>query len=131
MNFVRRTQFLIFLLFLILGCSNSNTVKVVVDDINSTCDTSCFRGIKADFYYKDLVATVGKPNEIYEEELSDEDDYYNPIYYFGEGKIMCYWNGKKKHPIGLIEYTPYLNSNIRVGDFIKNYINENRKKCIF
>lgn len=136
MNLGKKIICLIIPLFTILGCSESNVVKIMVDDISSVCDISYFRGIKADMYYKDLVAVVGEPNEIYQRERKDEDDDYNPVYYYQEGKIMCYWTGRKKDPIGVIEYTPYLNSNIRIDDFIEssyqyNINSETKKVAVF
>jgi hypothetical protein len=39
--------FLIFLLFALFGCGKSDNiiVKIVTEDVNSTCNISCFRGI--------------------------------------------------------------------------------------
>lgn len=120
MNILRKAICLILPLLTLIGCNNSNDVKIVVDDIEDACDISCFRGIKSDMYYKDLVATVGEPQEIIIEERTDEEDTYDPIYYFEEGKIRCYWTGRKKDKIGLIEYTPYRTTKMQVENFIKD-----------
>lgn len=66
-----------------------------------------FRGIKPDMYYKDLVAVVGEPNDYEDIKDWDGDESHNPIYYFKEGKVMCWWCGSKKAEIGAIVYTPY------------------------
>jgi hypothetical protein len=69
-------------------------------------------------YYNDLCAIVGEPNEYIYMKSSDEDNH-NPLYYFKEGKVMCFWSGNKRDKMGTIVYTPYLNTHLQVDDVIK------------
>lgn len=119
MNLIKKTTLVLFLI-LITACTDENKVKIVVDDIKSTCDISCFRGVeRSDLYYEDLVKIVGEPNDIIERVIDDEIER-NPTYYYKEGKITCYWTGNLNSPIGLIEYTPYRTSDIGIEKFIKS-----------
>lgn len=120
MNLLSKAIYLILPLLSLIGCNNSNDVKIVVDDIEESFDISYFRGIMADMYYKDLVLKVGEPQEIIIENNTDEDDIYDLIYYLEEGKIRCYWTGRKKDKIGLVQYTPYRTTMMQVEDFIKD-----------
>ena len=103
-----------------LSACNKGT-KIVVDDIDSFCDSTMFRGIKPDMYYDDLVAVVGEPND-YEDIKDGEDTSHNPVYYFKEGKVKCWWSGSKRDEIGVIVYTPYLNTHIYINNIIKKPI---------
>lgn len=94
-------------------------IKIEVKDIDASCDTSCFRGIKPDISYDELVAIVGEPNEFIDIEHRDEDDDHNPIYYYKDGKVMSFWSGKKSETIGVVEYTPFLNTHFRIDEFFK------------
>ena len=109
------------ILFTLPACNKGN--KIVVDDIDAFCDYSFFRGIKPDMYYDDLVAVAGEPSEYVDMKSDDEEDH-NPIYYFKEGKVMCYWSGSKRDELGTIVYTPYGNTHIRLNDIIKKPLDE-------
>ena len=104
------------ILFTFTACNKGT--KIVVDDIDAFGDFSFFRGIKPDMYYSDLVAIAGEPSEFIDMKSADEEDH-NPIYYFKEGKVMCYWSGSKRTEMGTIVYTPYGNTHIRIDDVIK------------
>lgn len=112
--------FLIFLLFALFGCGKSDNiiVKIMTEDVNLTCNISCFRGIEPDIYYKDLLAIAGEPNDFDDKGRKDEPDNYNPVYYSSVGKLMGYWSGKNCEQIGLVEYTPYRTSNVPIKDFV-------------
>ena len=115
LNKIKKT--LVFLFIITLSACNKGS-KIVVDDIDTFCDYSFYRGIKPDMYYDDLVAVAGEPNEFIDMKNDDEIDH-NPIYYFKDGKVMCYWSGNKRDKIGTIVYTPYANTHLRIDDFIK------------
>lgn len=113
-----RSLLLIFVLLFITSCDNSAKIVVKDIEIGLFCDTTMFRGIKPDMYYNDLCAIVGEPNEYIDMKSSDEDNH-NPLYYFKEGKVMCFWSGNKRDKMGTIVYTPYLNTHLQVDDVIK------------
>ena len=113
-----RSLLLIFVLLFITSCDNSAKIVVKDIEIGLFCDTTMFRGIKPDMYYNDLCAIVGEPNEYIDMKSSDEDNH-NPLYYFKEGKVMCFWSGSKRDKMGTIVYTPYLNTHLQVDDVIK------------
>ena len=86
-------------------------------------DYSFFRGIKPDMYYDDLASVAGEPNEYVDMKSDDEEDH-NPIYYFKEGKVMCYWSGSKRDEMGTVVFTPYGNTHIRIDQLIKKNLDE-------
>ena len=110
--------FLIFALLTIVSCNKGTKIMFEGIDIGLICDTTLFRGIKPNIYYRDLCTVVGEPNEYIDMKSVDEEDH-NPIYYFKEAKVMCYWSGSKRDKLGTIVYTPYLNTHLRVDNFIK------------
>lgn len=119
MEVIKKSIFFIvsaIVLFSLTACNKGT--KIVVDDIDAFGDFSFFRGIKPDMYYSELVAVAGEPNEYVDIKSADEEDH-NPIYYFKEGKVMCYWSGSKRDEMGTIVYTPYSNTHIRIDDVIK------------
>jgi hypothetical protein len=115
---VRVLSVIIFSFLLFSSCNKG--VKIEIDDIDigQFCDTTIFRGIKPNMYFHDLCAVVGEPNEYIEIKSTDEIDH-NPIYYFKEAKVMCYWSGSKRDKIGSIVYTPYQNTHLQVKNVIK------------
>ena len=113
---VYKFLFILVMVLTLPACNKGN--KIVVDDINVFCDYSFFRGINPDMYYDDLVAVAGEPSEYVDMKSNDEEDH-NPIYYFKEGKVMCYWSGSKRDEMGNIVYTPYGNTHIHINDIIK------------
>lgn len=108
--------YIVFAIILLSLTACNKGTKIVVDDIESFGDFSFFRGIEPDMYYDELVSVAGEPSEYIDDE-SDED--HNPIYYYKEGKVMCYWSGSKRTTMGTIVYTPYGNTHIRIGEIIK------------
>ena len=116
-NYILYQIIIIILLAATFTACNKGT-KIVVDDIDTFGDFSFFRGIKPDMYYSDLVAVAGEPSEFIDMKSADEEDH-NPIYYFKEGKVMCYWSGSKRDEMGTIVYTPYGNTHIRIDNVIK------------
>lgn len=111
----------IFVLVLLLAasCSSSKSVKIDVKDmdIGQFCDTAMFRGIRPDITYDELCAIAGEPNEFIDIKSYDEEDH-NPTYYFEEGKVMCYWSGSKRDEMGVIVYTPYQNTHLKIDNVI-------------
>ena len=113
--------FVLVMIFTLSACNKGN--KIVVDDIDEFCDYSFFRGIKPDMYYDDLASVAGEPNEYVDMKSDDEEDH-NPIYYFKEGKVMCYWSGSKRDEMGTVVFTPYGNTHIRIDQLIKKNLDE-------
>lgn len=121
---VIKYSFIITSILMLIACKKG--IKIEVKEIEASCNTSCFRGIKPDIYYKELVLVAGEPNEFIDIKHSadDEGDDHNPIYYYEEGKVMSYWSGKKSEKIGLVEYTPFNNKHIRIESFFKIPLDE-------
>ena len=115
---MNRIAFIVVLfLFVFCSCKNNKRIKIVVDDIESCCNMSVFRGIEPDIYFKDLCERVGEPNEYIDMNRGGGEICHNPIYYFKEAKIMCYWSGSKRDEIGVVDYIPYNNSHISIDSF--------------
>jgi hypothetical protein len=112
---------LLFAVFSFSSCDKEE--KIVVDDMDTFFDYSFFRGIKPDMYYDDLASVAGEPNEYVDMKSDDEEDH-NPIYYFKEGKVMCYWSGSKRDEMGTVVFTPYGNTHIRIDQLIKKNLDE-------
>ena len=105
----------IFLLFALFSCNRG--IKIEVTNVESCCDLSLFRGVEPDIRYDDLCDIVGEPNEFIDMNLGGGEECHNPIYYFKEGKVMCYWSGGIKDEIGVVEFTPYNNTHIQIDSF--------------
>ena len=126
-----KNLFPFFLLLLLFSCNKTIEVDV---NLEREFDNSMFRGLTPDISYKEMCERVGKPNDYIDEKHYNEDDDHNPVYYFKEGKVMAYWSGNKRDPIGNLVYTPYLNTEIDIHDILKvfwfnhNNIKANTKK---
>lgn len=121
MNKIVVRLLLLFAVFSFSSCDKEE--KIVVDDMDTFFDYSFFRGIKPDMYYDDLASVAGEPNEYVDMKSDDEEDH-NPIYYFKEGKVMCYWSGSKRDEMGTVVFTPYGNTHIRIDQLIKKNLDE-------
>lgn len=115
---MKELLFFISIILCLLFTSCSKGVKVEVDDVNACCDTSIFRGVKENMMFGELCSILGEPNEYIDKKEGDEESR-NPIYYFKEGKLECYWSGSKRDEIGVVIYTPYQNHTYRIQDFLK------------
>lgn len=109
------------LLFAFSACSKD--VVIVVDDVDAICNASFFGGIRPDIYYSDLVEIAGEPNEYTDMKKGDEVSH-NPTYYFSEGKVMCYWSGSRRAPIGTVIFTPYQNTHIQLNSVIQSSLGD-------
>lgn len=102
---------------IILFSSCSRKVEIKDQPIDQVFNNYMFCGVEPDLSYKELCNRVGEPNDFYEY----EDDYetsHNPLYYTPSGKIMCWWAGYKKYPIGNVEFTPHRNVDINISDIL-------------
>lgn len=136
MNKIKAMLFATMLLF--ASCSSNKGTKIYVEDIESCCNTmSFFRGIEPDLCYRDLCDIVGEPNEYKDFKRGEDEKCHNPIYYFDEGKVMCYWSGGIRDEIGVVEYTPYNNTHIQIDSFftcpLDSYgiTSETTKVCVY
>lgn len=118
---------LIFTLIMLIFTSCTKKVKIEDQQIDEVFDDFMFSGIEPDLSYKELCNRVGEPNDYFDYEDNYESSH-NPLYYTPYGKIMCWWAGYKKYPIGNVEFTPHKNVDIQLSDILDvNFSNYNIK----
>lgn len=114
-GYMKQICLLLFILLALSACTKKVEIKDI--DIDRDFDNSLLCGIRDGLTYNELCDIVGEPNDYYEY----KDDYetsYNPLYYTPNGKIMCWWSGSKRDPIGSIEFTPHQNIHINLTDIL-------------
>lgn len=107
----------IFALFTIILVFSACT-KIIKDvNIDKVFNSTIFCGLEPDISYYELCNRMGEPNDYYKYEDRYESSH-NPLYYTPYGKIMCWWSGSKRDPIGNIEFTPHQNIHIRLTEIL-------------
>ena len=127
------------LVLVIMLSSCQRKVKIETNDIDKVLDTSMFRGVVSDLTYDELCDLVGEPQDFWDKKATsfDDEEDHNPVYYFDNGKLMCYWSGSKKTTMGVITFTPYLNRPMNINEILKvnivdyNITKDTKSVCIY
>lgn len=88
-------------------------VNIVIpseEDITDILDFSVFHGFEPDIPGGEFIARYGIPDEYDEDPKHNGGDDADPVknmkYFFPDGKIYIYWDGRKSSEIGVMYYTP-------------------------